>query len=162
MRLAAALFICLLAMPFGDVRALSHAPGDSNYFSVESASLRVIAGWLKKSGAEGFLAADVADTVGIPRNPGEEFLEARQRGFRTDGVLHVAQISTSAQRDFMIFMAQRPDGEIHLHFATLREGLRGSYISIPDKHLVVPLERAEAQARFEGELAYWEMRMTGK
>ena len=147
-----------IALPAG---AVPRSLVNPDYFTVENTNLRSIAGWLKKSGTEGYLAAEVADTVGIPRKPGEELLEARQRGFRTDGVLRIAQISTSESRDFMIFMVQRPDGEIHLHFATLREGLRASYISIPEKHLVVPLERAEAEKRFQSELAYWEMRMAG-
>ena len=149
---------CLVAMPAG---AVPRPSAGSVYFTAENASLRSIAGWLKKSGAEGWLSGEVADTVGIPRKPGEDLLEARQRGFRTDGVLRIAQISRSEDRDFMIFMAQRPDGEVHLHFATLREGWRGSYISIPEKHIVVPLEHTEALERFEAELAYWELRMAG-
>jgi hypothetical protein len=152
------LLACLVAMPAG---AVPRSPSGAVYLSAENASLRSIAGWLKKSGAEGWLAGEVADTVGIPRKPGEDLLEARQRGFRTDGVLRIAQISRNDARDFMIFMAQRPDGEVHLHFATLREGWRGSYISIPEKHIVVPLEHAEALERFQDELAYWELRMAG-
>src|SRR4249920_408842 len=78
----------------------------------EASGLRSIAGWLKRDGAEGWLAADVADVVGIPRLPTEELLEARQRGFRDDEALRVVQVSADEQRDFLLFMVQRPDGHV--------------------------------------------------
>ena len=60
------------------VCALTSMPGAP----VEATGLRSIAGWLKAQGADGFLAAEVADAIGIPRDTGVELLAARQRGFR--------------------------------------------------------------------------------
>src|SRR5687768_13947500 len=61
--------------------------------AVEHGSLRTITEWLKHSGRDGYLSADVADTAGIPRTVTEDLLEARQRGFRSGEVLRIAQAS---------------------------------------------------------------------
>ena len=53
-------------------------------------SLREIAGWLKEHGRDGYIGADVADAMGIPRMLGEEVLAARQRGFKNDDELRIA------------------------------------------------------------------------
>ena len=47
--------------------------------SAEFVSLRSIAGWLRQSGRDGFIGADVADVMGIPRLQTEDLLEARQQ-----------------------------------------------------------------------------------
>jgi len=91
--------------------------------ALEGSGLRSIAGWLQRDGREGWLAADVADAVGIPRLATEDLLEARQRGFRDDEALRVAQVSADERRDFLLFMVQRPDGKVFFYVASLREGL---------------------------------------
>ena len=81
-------------------------------------SLRSIAGWLRRPGRDGFVGADVADVMGIPRRHGEDLLEARQRGFRNEDVLRIAQISADDKRDFMLFMVQRPDDQVYFYLST--------------------------------------------
>ena len=123
----------------------------------EAAGLRSIAGWLKREGAEGWLAADVADVVGIPRLATEELLEARQRGFRDDEALRVVQVSADEQRDFLLFMVQRPDGRVFFYLAGLREGLKSAFVSSGGS--VSALDRVEAEAAFRRELRFWEGRV---
>lgn len=130
--------------------------------SVEFGSLRSIAGWLRQHGKDGFVGADVADAVGIPRLATEALLEARQRGFRSEDVLRIAQISTDDKRDFLLFMVQRPDDQVYFYFSTVREGLKKAFVSIPSKNLVMPLDRMEAEARFRQEVRYWGDRMDSK
>ncbi|HEV7477721.1 MAG TPA: hypothetical protein VGO02_08285, partial [Burkholderiales bacterium] len=72
----------------------------------DSSTLSRIAGWLKRDGREGWLGADVADAVGIPRLATEDLLEARQRGFRDDEALRIVQVSADERRDFLLFMVQ--------------------------------------------------------
>jgi len=123
--------------------------------TLEAASLRSIAGWLKASGREGYVAGEVADAMGIPRLMEEEVLEAKQRGFRNNDVLRVAQISSDEARDFILFMVQRPDDQVYFYFSTLRDGLVKAFVSIPSKNVVLPIERIEAEMRFEQEVLYW-------
>lgn len=123
--------------------------------AVESGSLRTIAGWLKQHGREGFVGADVADTMGIPRLESEDLLQARQRGFRSEDVLRIAQISADQRRDFILFMVQRPDDQVYFYFSTVREGLKKAFVSIPSRNLVMPLDRMEAELRFRQEVRYW-------
>jgi len=120
--------------------------------------LRGIAGWLRERGAEGYVGADVADAMGIPRLATEEMLEARQRGYRNGEVLRIAQISTAAGRDFLLFTVQRAE-EVHFYLSTVGEGLTKAFVSIPSRNLVLPLERFEAEARFRQEVRYWGERM---
>src|SRR4051812_10166687 len=75
--------------------------------ALERVGLRSIAGWLKAHGAEGYLAADVAQALGIGR--GKATLDARQRGFRNAGTLRVAQLLAD---DSVLFMVQAADGEV--------------------------------------------------
>lgn len=131
-------------------------PNESRTVNIEVVSLRSIAGWLREHGAQGFLGADVADAMGIPRQPAEETLAARQRGFRNDDVLRIAQIPADEGRDFMLFMVQRPDGQVFFYFSTVRDGLKKALVSIPGKNVVAPLERAEAESSFRREVLYWE------
>ena len=130
--------------------------------SPEFGSLRSIAGWLKAHGKEGYVGADVADAMGIARLQTEELLEARQRGFRNEDVLRIAQISTDDRRDFLLFMVQRPDDQVYFYFSTVREGLKKAFVSIPSKNLVMPLDRLEAEASFRQEVRYWGDRMDSK
>jgi hypothetical protein len=138
------------------------ASGLQQITSPEFVSLRSIAGWLRQSGRDGFVGADVADAMGIPRQLTEEVLEARQRGFRNDEVLRIAQISADDKRDFLLFMVQRPDDQVYFYFSTLREGLKKAFISIPSRNLVMPLDRLEAEARFRQEVRYWGERMESR
>lgn len=148
----------LILLPARAVLAAPRAAGFSVPASIEAASLRSIAAWLKASGRDGFVGADVADVVGIPRHAAEELLEAKQRGFRSDEVLRIAQISADARRDFLLFMVQRPEGEIYFYRASVREGLKKAFVSIPSRGQVTALERAEAEHNFQAELLYWEAR----
>ena len=127
--------------------------------TADGVSLRSIAGWLRQSGRDGFVGADVADVMGIPRQVTEDVLEARQRGFKNEDVLRIAQISADDKRDFLLFMVQRPDDQVYFYFSTVREGLKKAFVSIPSRNLVMPLDRLEAEARFRQEVRYWGERM---
>ena len=58
------------------------------------------------------------------RASSEELLQARQRGFRNDEVLRIAQVSADERREFLLFMVQRPDGQVYFYLSTVREGLK--------------------------------------
>ena len=120
--------------------------------------LHAIAGWLKQHGRDGYIGADVADAIGIPRLESEELVAARQRGFKNDEVLRIAQISADDERDFILFMVQRPDDQVYFYLSTPHGGLQKAFVSIPSKNLVVPLERIEAELRFRHEVLYWKDR----
>ena len=120
--------------------------------AVESTGLRSIAGWLKAQGAEGFLGADVADAIGIPRDADVELIAARQRGFRDAEVLRIVQVIDG---EYVLFMVQRP-GEVQLYLSTVRGGLRKALVSVPAREAVAPLEGAEAESNFRREVLYWE------
>jgi hypothetical protein len=122
----------------------------------EVSGLKSIAAWLKSSGRDGYLAAEVADAIGIPRAPSEEMLDAKQRGYRTGEVLRIAQVSADGKRDFMLFMAQQPDGEVHFYLSSVHDGLKSAHVSIPRRGMVVPMDRAEAETGFRFELSYWQ------
>jgi hypothetical protein len=130
--------------------------------SAEFGSLKSIAGWLREHGRDGYIGADVADVMGIPRLQTEDLLEARQRGFRSDNELRIAQISADEKRDFLLFMVQRPDDQVYFYFSTLREGLKKAFVSIPSRNLVMPLDRLEAEARFRQEVRYWGERVEAR
>ncbi len=125
---------------------------------LEADRLHSIAGWLRHHGREGYIGADVADAMGIARPQEEEMLAARQRGFRSDEVLRVAQISADTGRDFILFMVQQPDDQVYFYLSTPGGGLRKALVSIPSKNLVRPLERMEAELRFRQEVLYWKTR----
>ena len=114
-----------------------------------------IAGWLKDHGRDGYIGADVADAMGIPRLLGEELLAARQRGFKNDDELRIAQVSADGALDFILFMVQRPDDQVYFYLSTPHGGLQKAFVSIPSRNLVVPLERIEAEPRFRREVLYW-------
>lgn len=145
-----------MAAPVAPERALQQMT------SVESGSLRSIAGWLRQSGRDGYVGSDVADAMGIPRLETEDLLEARQRGFRNDEELRIAQISADDRRDFLLFMVQRPDDQVYFYFSTVRDGLKKAFVSIPSRNLVLPLDRLEAEARFRQEVRYWGERIEVK
>ncbi|HWM44431.1 MAG TPA: hypothetical protein VNP36_18485 [Burkholderiales bacterium] len=128
-------------------------------------SLHGIAAWLRQHGREGYIGADVADAMGIPRAQGQALLAAWQRGFRNDDVLRIAQVldmsAAETERDFILFMVQRPDDQVYFYLSTPLGGLQKAFISIPSKNLVVPLARGEAELRFQQELLYWKDRSAG-
>lgn len=125
-------------------------------------SLRGIAAWLRLYGREGYIGADVADAMGIPRPQGEALLAAWQRGFRSDDVLRIAQIldnrAADSERDFILFMVQRPDDQVYFYLSTPLGGLQKAFVSVPSRNLVLPLERAEAELRWLEEVLYWKAR----
>ena len=116
-------------------------------------SLYGIAAWLRQQGREGYIGTDVADTMGIARRKGE-VLTAWQRGYRSDGVLRVAQL----HQEYILFMVERPDDQVYFYLSTALGGLHKAFLSIPSKNLVMPMERGEAELRFREELLYWEAR----
>jgi hypothetical protein len=71
-------------------------------------------------------------------------------------VLRIAQVPADERRDFLLFMVQRPDGEVYFYHSTVREGLKKAFLSIPGNKMVVPLEPDEAQSGFQHEVAYWQ------
>jgi hypothetical protein len=121
-------------------------------------SLHGIAAWLRQHGREGYIGADVADAIGIPRQQDEALLAAWQRGFKSDDVLRIAQISTDDERDFILFMVQRPDDQVYFYLSTPLGGLQKAFVSIPSKNLVLPLERGAAELRWRAEVLYWKER----
>jgi hypothetical protein len=126
-------------------------------YSAEQKTLSSIAGWLDRDGRDGWLSGEVADAVGIPRLATEELLEARQRGVRNDEALHVVQRSADERRDFVLFMVQDAGGRVFFYLASLREGLKGGYVSVNGE--VSALDRLEAEVSFQRELRFWEGRV---
>jgi hypothetical protein len=150
----AAFAAAMMLVPAEQVSAVARGE-TSGPLATEAADLRSIAAWLKQSGRDGYLAGEVADVVGIPRRQSEEMLEAKQRGFRTGNILRIAQISADSKRDFLLFMVQRPDGEVYFYLSSVREGLKKAFMSVPSKNLVVPLLESEAHDNFQQEVVYW-------
>ena|SRR5918911_918079 len=140
--LLAAVLVCLCTSALGAAPAPS-AP-------LEGAGLRSIAGWLRAHGTEGFLAGEVADALGIAREPGVELLAARQRGFRDAEVLRIAQV---LEGEYLLFMVQAP-GEVYFYLCTVAGGLRKALVA--SRELVTPLEATEAESNFRREVLYWE------
>ena len=126
--------------------------------AIDRESLREIAGWLRDHGRDGYIGADVADAMDLPRMLGEELLAARQRGFKNDNELRIAQVAADGKQDFILFMVQRPDDQVYFYLSTPGGGLQKALVSIPSKNLVVPLERLEAEPRFRREVMYWKDR----
>ena len=122
---------------------------------LDKENLQAIVGWLKDHGRDGYIGADVADAMGIPRLLGEELLAARQRGFKTDDELRIAQISADGMLEFILFMVQQPDDQVYFYLSTAHGGLQKAFVSIPSKNLVLPLERMEAEPRFRREVLSW-------
>ena len=125
-------------------------------------SLHGIASWLRQHGREGYIGADVADAIGIPRQQDEALVAAWQRGFKNNDVLRIAQVldhrAADDERDFILFMVQRPDDQVYFYLSTPLGGLQKAFVSIPSKNLVLPLERGEAELRFREEVLYWKDR----
>jgi hypothetical protein len=124
-------------------------------------SLHGIASWLRQHGREGYIGADVADAIGIPRPQGEALVAAWQRGFKSDDVLRIAQVldhRAADERDFILFMVQRPDDQVYFYLSTPLGGLQKAFVSIPSKNLVLPIERAEAELRWRSEVLFWKDR----
>ena len=123
---------------------------------LEATGLRSIAGWLNANGAEGYLAAEVADAIGIPREAGAELIAARQRGFRDAEVLRIAQV---VDGEYLLFMVQS-GGEVYFYLSTVRGGLRKALVSLPDRESVTPLGALEAESNFRREVLYWEQKVS--
>ena len=126
----------------------SAAPGMA--VPIEAGGLRTVAVWLQAKGTPGYVGADVADAIGIPRD--ENVVNAMQRGFRDDNVLRMAQV---IRGDTLLFMVQ-DQGEVYFYLSTLRGGLRKALVSVPSRESVTPLGDDEARANFQRELLYWE------
>ena len=157
----------IIVVMLGLACALAHAatplrgaPQHQPLFAFDS--LQGIASWLRHHGREGYIGADVADAMGIQRAQGEGQVAAWQRGFKSDDVLRIAQIldnrATEVERDFILFMVQRPDDRVYFYLSTPLGGLHKAFLSIPSKNLVMPLERGEAELRFREEVLYWKDR----
>ena len=121
-------------------------------------SLQGIATWLRHHGREGYIGADVADAMGIPRAEHEALVAAWPRGFRNDDVLRIAQVAADGEREYILFTVQRPDDQVYFYLSSPLGGLHKAFLSIPSKNLVVPLERGEAELRFRAEVLYWKDR----
>jgi hypothetical protein len=147
-----AMLLAVLASLSISALAASAMPGAP----VEATGLRSIAGWLKTQGADGFLAAEVADAIGIPRDTGVELLAARQRGFRDEEVLRIAQM---VEGEYLVFVVQSA-GEVYFYLSTVRGGLRKALVSLPDHESVTPLEAQEAESNFRREVLYWERKVS--
>jgi len=120
----------------------------------ESVGLRSIAGWLKAQGSDGFLAADVADAIGVPHPSGAELIAARQRGYRDAEVLRIAQL---VDGEYLLFMVQAP-GEVYFYLSTVGGGLRKALVA--SRATVTPLAAPEAESNFGREVLYWEQKVT--
>jgi hypothetical protein len=155
------LFTLFLFAPAGQVAAVARSDSTAEIESLETISLKSIASWLKQSGRDGYLGADVADAAGIPRDRAEDVLDAKQRGFKSDNILRVAQVAADQKRDFLLFMVQRPDGQVYFYLATVKEGLKKAFVSNPGDKGVALLEAAQAQANFQQEILYWQARIAG-
>jgi hypothetical protein len=155
------LFALVLAVPLAEVGAVSREGSAPGIEALEAGSLKSIAAWLKQSGRDGYLAADVADAAGIPRDAAESVLDAKQRGFRSDNVLRVAQVPADAKRDFLLFMVQRPDGEVTFYLSSVKEGLKKAFVFLPLKNSISSLAPDEARSSFQHEVLYWQARVSG-
>ena len=146
MRAALAAVLALVCLSAGA------APGAAT----DVPGLRAVAGWLQANGTPGYVGADVADAVGIPRDEG--LVDAMQRGFRSESVLRIAQV---IRGDTLLFMVQA-DGEVYFYLSTVRGGLRKALVSVPSRESVTPLDEHEARANFLRELLYWEGKAAGR
>jgi hypothetical protein len=145
-----------------EVSAVSRAgAGLPGLEALDTGSLKSIAAWLKQSGRDGYLAGDVADAAGIARGEAEDALEAKQRGFKSGGVLRIAQISADERRDFLLFMVQHPEGEVFFYLSSVKDGLKKAFVFVPLKKAILPLDALEAQDGFHQEVLYWQERIAG-
>ena len=157
-------FALVLFVPAGSVdalAALARSDRPAEIESLETSSLKSIAAWLKQSGRDGYLGADVADAAGIPRDRAEDVLDAKQRGFRSDNILRIAQVPADQKRDFLLFMVQRPDGQVYFYLATVKDGLKKAFVSTPGEKSVAALEADQARVNFQQEILYWQARIAG-
>ena len=93
--------------------ASAAAPSRTDVPTLDREGLREIAGWLRDHGRDGYIGADVADAMELPRMLGEDLLAARQRGFKNDDELRIAQVPADERQDFILFMVQRPDDQVY-------------------------------------------------
>jgi len=143
-----------------EVSAVARGGGLPGPEALETGNLKSIAAWLKQSGRDGYLAGDVADAAGIPRDAAGGALEAKQRGFKSGGVLRIAQISADARHEFLLFMVQHPEGEVFFYLSSVKDGLKKAFVFVPLKKAVVPLAPEDAQSSFLQEILYWQERIS--
>ena len=122
---------------------------------LDAPGLRAIAGWLQVKGMPGYVGADVADAMGIPRGIDKDLVDAMQRGFRDEKVLRIAQVIGA---DTLLFTVQA-DGEVYFYLCSVRGGLRKALVSVPSRETVMPLGGEEAEASFRREIQYWEQKV---
>jgi hypothetical protein len=149
-RFAAVLFLAVAV----DAWAAAPDAGLREARAVDAVGLGSIAGWIRLHGVEGYLGADVADVMGIPRAESVRRLQAKQRGFRSDKALRIAQLHEESQ--LILFMVQRDDDQVYFYLSTVRGSLQKAFVSIPGRNLVAPLDAAEAESSFRLEVLYWE------
>jgi hypothetical protein len=154
-------FALVLFIPLAEVAAVSREGTPAGIEALETGTLKSIATWLKQSGRDGYLAADVADAAGITRDESESVLDAKQRGFRSDNILRIAQVPADTRRDFLLFMVQRPDGEVTFYLSSVKEGLKKAFVFLPLKNAVSALALEEARSSFQQEILYWQARASG-
>lgn len=144
-----------LAAMLGFICVSSSAAPGGVVQPLQSSGLRTIAGWLQSKGTPGYVGADVADAMGIPRTDGDKVIDAMQRGFREEEVLRMAQVIGG---DTLLFMVQA-EGEVYFYLSSVRGGLRKALVSVPSRESVTPLGGEEAEANFRREVQYWEQKV---
>lgn len=118
-------------------------------------TLQWISAWLEKSGVDGAMGAEVADVLSIPRLASEEVVIAKQMAFQSGETLYLAQVSADNRREFLMFMVKEP-GRVIFYLSTVAEGFKKAIVSIPERDLVMPLDRVEAEKGFREVVSYWE------
>ena len=107
------LLLCVVASASSAATPQRTLPQPQAGFAFDS--LYGIAAWLRVQGREGYIGADVADAMGIARPQGEPLVAAWQRGFKSDDVLRIAQVSADDPLDFILFTVQRPDDRVYFY-----------------------------------------------
>ncbi len=148
--------LCALFFSFGPVsEGYSSVRPAVRVAKAASGSLQSIAAWLEKSGVDGAMGAEVADALNVPRLESEETVGARQMAFQSGETLYLAQVLADERREFLLFMVKRPDRVI-FYLSTVADGFKKAVVSIPERHIVIPLHGAEAEKGFRDVVAYWE------
>jgi len=83
-----------------------------------------------------------------------ELIAARQRGFRDDETLRIAQLIDA---DTLLFMVQRP-ARCTSTSPPCAAAAQGAGLD-PRQEAVAPLEAGEAESNFRREVLYWEQRI---
>jgi hypothetical protein len=152
-----ALVVCAAALALAPVTA-GHTSVKPGLYPVKSTveALQTIATWLERSGEEGWMGADVADALEILRLKTEDSVAARQRAFRTGEKLHLVQGSADERREFLLFMVKGPDQRVRFYLATVSEGYKRGFMTVPGRRGVEALDAAEGARGFRSEVSYWQ------